>query len=458
MLIARRARGAWQGAAVPRQRWPASSTARNTNHTLRRCSSLASRDGSPDDDTTAAAPAPELRVGVVGLGAIGTICFAKLAGVAIAQSKADTRAAIASPSTDKVDAVPRIAVDAFVKPRHFEKLFNSQSASPPFVALHGKVSKEADRLAVATDCANVRIRVLATDVHDGRTEEDDQEEEEEQPLDVVLMTVKAYDSASVIQSLQQQHAKLFKRDALFVLLQNGLPAFPAVSEKDESVHEEDTKVSWRFANGVTYIGGRVLSFANVLVSGFKAAKTCVALAPTDAAAANDGGQDEPAIRKMELLGHAMRAAGFQWEQLTADEMKAMQWRKLIVNAGINPIASILNAPNKSVGACEWSRAIVEAVVGEAFQVARSEQVALNCTQEELVSEVLAVAANTGTNLCSMVADLRNGSRTEIEAITGRIVTLGQMHNVPTPANALLLQLVKALEAQQTHFCHHPRSA
>lgn len=98
--------------------------------------------------------------------------------------------------------------------------------------------------------------------------------------------------------------------------------------------------------------------------------------------------------------------GFQWEQLTADEMKAMQWRKLIVNAGINPIASILNAPNKvwwltgavtfelhkvylfmhcvglkSVGACEWSRAIVEAVVGEAFQVARSEQVALNCTQE-----------------------------------------------------------------------------
>lgn len=330
MLIARRARGAWQGAAVPRQRWPASSTARNTNHTLRRCSSLASRDGSPDDDATAAAPAPELRVGVVGLGAIGTICFAKLAGVAIAQSKADTRAAIASPSTDKVDAVPRIAVDAFVKPRHFEKLFNNQSASPPFVALHGKVSKvlqdgstettqiiqsiafasqEADRLAVATDCANVRIRVLATDAHDGRTEEDDQEEEEEQPLDVVLMTVKAYDSASVIQSLQQQHAKLFKRDALFVLLQNGLPAFPAVSEKDESVHEEDTKVSWRFANGVTYIGGRVLSFANVLVSGFKAAKTCVALAPTAAAAANDGGQDEPAIRKMELLGHAMRAAG-----------------------------------------------------------------------------------------------------------------------------------------------------
>lgn len=37
-------------------------------------------------------------------------------------------------------------------------------------------------------------------------------------------------------------------------------------------------------------------------------------------------------------------------------------------------------------------------------------------------------------------------RTEIEAITGRIVALGARHGVPTPANELLLALVKTLEA------------
>lgn len=260
--------------------------------------------------------APALRVGVVGLGAIGTICFAKLASVAIAQSKAGAPTAPSPPYTDETHVIPQIAVDAFVKPHHFQTLFGKQPSSS-LVALHEKVERvsqdgaikamteiaqsiaftiqKPDILAVATDCANVRIRVLAADA------------DEEQPLDVVLVAVKAYDSASVIQSLQQQHAQLFKKDALFVLLQNGLGELPVVSLND-TTEQKETKLgsSWRFAHGVTYIGGRVLSPANVLVSGFEAAKTCVALVP---ATAGDEGQDELAVRKMELLGHAMRAAG-----------------------------------------------------------------------------------------------------------------------------------------------------
>lgn len=46
-------------------------------------------------------------------------------------------------------------------------------------------------------------------------------------------------------------------------------------------------------------------------------------------------------------------AGLRWERLTADAMKAMQWKKLIVNAGINPIASILNAQNQVEGTRWW---------------------------------------------------------------------------------------------------------
>lgn len=325
MLIARGAR-AWRGAALRRQRWTTSATSGSTSrHTVRRCASLASGYDNADGGS-AAAPTPELRVGIVGLGAIGTICFAKLAGVAIAQNAAHVRAATPSFTNGEAYAVPRIAVDAFVKPHHFEKLFNCQAASP-FIALHAKVQRvsqdgsiettaqvaqsiaftpqRADRVAVAIECANVRIRVLGTD---GSNRSEEKQNEGEQPLDVVLVAVKAYDSAPVIQNLQQQHAQLFKRDALFVLLQNGLGELPLDSASDTSVEEEDTSNgdSWRFANGVTYIGGRVLSFANVLVSGFDAAKTCVALVPSSA---GDDGQDELATRKLELLGHAMKAAG-----------------------------------------------------------------------------------------------------------------------------------------------------
>lgn len=38
--------------------------------------------------------------------------------------------------------------------------------------------------------------------------------------------------------------------------------------------------------------------------------------------------------------------GLRCEVMAAGEMQATLWRKLIVNAGINPIASLLDGPNK----------------------------------------------------------------------------------------------------------------
>jgi hypothetical protein len=90
----------------------------------------------------------------------------------------------------------------------------------------------------------------------------------------------------------------------------------------------------------------------------------------------------------------------------------------------------------------------------------------------MVEYVLRVATNTSENVCSTLADLRKGARyttgsqiqrilllrrltpfvsrirTEIDALTGQIVRSGKKHGIPTPVNALLFDLVKALEAQR----------
>lgn len=73
--------------------------------------------------------------------------------------------------------------------------------------------------------------------------------------------------------------------------------------------------------------------------------------------------------------------GFKLELLDHDQMKTILWRKLIVNASINPIASILNATNQRVGACEWSRSCVSAIVHEAYAVAKGDNVELGCSVE-----------------------------------------------------------------------------
>ncbi|KAG1710215.1 hypothetical protein DVH05_017219 [Phytophthora capsici] len=268
-------------------------------------------------------------------------------------------------------------------------------------------------------------------------------------LDVLLVAVKAYDSVGVIRELHEKNRHLLKDDALCVLLQNGLGEIPDTSEAG------GVEGSWQFVNGVTFVGGRLVEFGNVATSGLDTGMTY--LSPfsgrSSGGALESASEDESVRRerdaKMEILAQVFHAAGLRCEVLETSKMQEMLWRKLIVNAAINPLASLLDAPNRSIVSSEGSQQCVAMVVREALAVAQCEQIPLTCSQEELVKDILEVAHNTSTNVCSMLADLRRGSRTEIDAITGRIVAGGKRHGIPTPTNDLLLSLIKALELEGT---------
>ena len=52
---------------------------------------------------------------------------------------------------------------------------------------------------------------------------------------------------------------------------------------------------------------------------------------------------------------------------------------------------------------------------------------------------------TGGNRPSMLVDVLNRRKTEIDTINGAVVRLGRQHGVPTPVNATLVAAVKGLE-------------
>ncbi|KAG2816354.1 hypothetical protein PC129_g9567 [Phytophthora cactorum] len=364
----------------------------------------------------------ELRVGVLGLGAIGTIFFTRL-GLLATNSKAKKE-------------LPTLTVDALVKPEQFGNWVRNEKLQ---LCLQGQEEETLEfrvdsskEVAAVLDAPNVRVRTLdcvGVDSYDDK-------------LDVLLVAVKAYDSVTVIRELKEKNKHLLKDDALCVLLQNGLGEVPEVEGNGLSGVED----RWQFANAVTFVGGRVVEFGSVVASGLDAGMTY--LAPFG------GSEEEMQLQKerdvkVEMLAQIFLAAGLRCKVLEISEMQAMLWRKLIVNAAINPLASLLDAPNKSVASSEGSRHCVNMVVQEALAVAKSEQIPLSFSQNELVEDILDVARNTGTNVCSMLADLRRGSKTEIDAITGRIVAGGKRHGIPTPTNELLLSLIKALEEDGT---------
>ncbi len=63
--------------------------------------------------------------------------------------------------------------------------------------------------------------------------------------------------------------------------------------------------------------------------------------------------------------------------------------------------------------------------------------------EDPVVVTESVAEKTATNTSSMLSDVQRGTPTEIDAISGAIVKVGEKVKVPAPVNRTLWQLVKA---------------
>jgi 2-dehydropantoate 2-reductase len=136
----------------------------------------------------------------------------------------------------------------------------------------------------------------------------------------------------------------------------------------------------------------------------------------------------------------LQRAGFQVE--AAEDLEAMLWGKLVVNAAINPLTGLLGIPNGELlerpDACSLMRALAE----ETAQVGRARGVAL--AMQDPYQVACEVAERTADNHSSMLQDVQRGAPTEIDAICGAIAREGERLNVPTPVNRTLWHLVRGL--------------
>ncbi len=117
------------------------------------------------------------------------------------------------------------------------------------------------------------------------------------------------------------------------------------------------------------------------------------------------------------------------------------WEKLFSNLAINPLTAILDVPNGQVAEKESCKRLLKILIDEAVKVAESEGESFN--RDTVINYVLTVASKTAGNISSMLQDIRNGRKTEIDSINGWIVTKGKEHGIPTPANEIITLLIKA---------------
>jgi 2-dehydropantoate 2-reductase len=144
-------------------------------------------------------------------------------------------------------------------------------------------------------------------------------------------------------------------------------------------------------------------------------------------------------KRCQAIGKAFRAAGFK--TVITSNIKGVLWTKAIVNSAINPVTAIMHVRNGDLGNPEL-RDIALRVIDEGTAVARANGVLLEPSTRALFARIL---ASTARNKSSMLQDIEVGRKTEIRELNGSISILGRLRGVSTPYNELLTGLVLFLE-------------
>ncbi|MGZ4164369.1 MAG: ketopantoate reductase family protein, partial [Tumebacillaceae bacterium] len=123
----------------------------------------------------------------------------------------------------------------------------------------------------------------------------------------------------------------------------------------------------------------------------------------------------------------------------ANDIRTEIWRKAMVNIGINPFTALWEITNgdllQKAELLPWMKRAVE----EAEAVARAEGVLLTNS----VARVEEVCRLTANNRSSMLQDRLRGRETEIDALCGVVVSLGEKWGIATQVNRLLLELLSS---------------
>ena len=230
--------------------------------------------------------------------------------------------------------------------------------------------------------------------------------------DLILVTVKAYDTETVALLLKQTGV----RNVPVLSLQNGLGNVEALG-----LHlGMDSIIGGTTSEGALANGpGRVIH--------------------TGSGTTWLGEMKGGLSNRSQAVRRAFRAAGFK--TVITNNIKGVLWAKAIVNSAINPITAIERVRNGDLSNPELHE-IALRVIDEGTAVALANGVRVEPSTRALFARIL---ASTARNKSSMLQDIEGGRKTEIRQLNGSISILGRLGRVSTPFNELLMGLVLFLE-------------
>lgn len=237
------------------------------------------------------------------------------------------------------------------------------------------------------------------------------------PCDLAIVFVKSTLTSQAVKS----NKAVFGPETIALTLQNGLGNIELITE---AIGEKG------IIAGTTAHGATMLEPGKIRHAG--SGKTII------------GELDGSSTARIEKVAQLLKEAEMETE-ISANVL-GLVWDKLLVNVGINALTGITRLHNGQLLNYPEIEELLEAAVTEAAQVALAKGIKLGFADP--VGHTKDVCKATAANRSSMLQDVLNKKRTEIDMINGAIVREGAGVQVPTPVNKTLTNLIKFIEKDE----------
>jgi 2-dehydropantoate 2-reductase len=131
------------------------------------------------------------------------------------------------------------------------------------------------------------------------------------------------------------------------------------------------------------------------------------------------------------------------------EIEKDLWAKMLFNCPLNPLGAIFGVPYGTLGERAESRKIMEMIIREVFAVIKAAGYSTywHTPEEYITLFYKELIPRTAEHHASTLQDLQAGKRTEIDALNGAIVALGEKYGTAVPANEIVYHMIKFMESQ-----------
>ncbi len=231
--------------------------------------------------------------------------------------------------------------------------------------------------------------------------------------DLVLLAVKSFDTLTAVKSV----VHLIDKDSPVISIQTGLGNLEVM---------EKVVPRQAIIGGFTFMAATSLGAAKIRHGGI--GKTYL------------GELDGIITPRLTEISNQLNQCGIQTSPV--QRIIGRLWCKIIVYSAINPVSAILRVNNGSLLDRMESITLMKRLVDEGKEVAKAYSIDL--VYPDLYELLFDACRKTSDNLSSMLQDMLNEKRTELDAQNGALCCYGEKKNIFLPTHRTIVELVKLM--------------